>query len=276
MKMSFRQDSLKYWRNIRSLVICMIVITIFYFFSGFIISIGYNLLSFITVPIWRFQASVSDRARSAFSIFKSKQSLEAENENQRIELDKLKFQLQSLELFRKENQDLMVEMGRSISKETSKAIVAVVLSGPNIPPYENLIIDVGRDQGISVGDRVIYQPNIVIGEVGQVFKGSSKVRLYSADSVKTDVMVPVSPPLHAVASGAGGGNFSLELPSSVELSRGMQLLIPGSDIYILGVIDYINIDPITSSQKVLIKYPFNMKNARFVHVIKTAVNEYLE
>ena len=74
--------------------------------------------------------------------------------------------------------------------------------------------------------------------------------------------------MHAVAVGFGGGNFSMDLPSSVPLQRGMQILIPGSDIYFLGVVDYISIDPITSSQKILFKYPFNIKNMRFVHIIK--------
>lgn len=274
-KMSYRQDNLKRAKNIRSLFLYLAIGIIFYFSYGFILSAGYSLFSFAVVPLWRIENRIKDGAVATFSLFKSKEFLAIENERLSGELDSARLKLESISSLQRENEDLMLEMGREKIPE-AKSVIAAVLSGPNIPPYDNLIIDVGKDQEVTVGDRVIYRPNIVIGEVVQVFSKSSKVRLYSASGMQTDVLLPVAEQIHAVARGFGGGNFFIELPSSIKLSEGMELLIPGSGIYILGVIDYIQVDTITSSQKVLIRYPVNIKNARFVHVIKSAGNEYLE
>ncbi|MDO8493684.1 MAG: rod shape-determining protein MreC [bacterium] len=248
---------------------------VFYFASGFILSSGFKFLSFVTVPLWKLENNVKDGTGSFRSLFKSKISLEEENRRQTLELENLRIKLESLSSVKKENEDLMSEMGRVIP-QTEDPIIASVLSGPNIPPYGNLIIDVGREQDISVGDRVVYSPNVVIGEVSQVFARVSRVKLYSTDGTQTDVMILADVPIHAVVKGYGGGNFFVELPSSVALSIGNEIFIPGSDNYILGVIDNIDIDPITSSQGVLIKYPMNIKNIRFVHVIRGSNDEYLE
>jgi rod shape-determining protein MreC len=270
--MSYHQDNLRRTKNIRFAILLTIVGIIFYFSSGFILDNAYNTISFITSPVLGFSGKVKMGLVNLRSLLKSKQSLQADNDRLTKDLLNAKLELASLDLVKQENEDLMIQMGREFP-ETSRTILATVLSGPNIPPYESLIIDIGRDHDVSVGDRIIHEPNIVLGEVVQVFEQTSKVRLYSANGVITDILVPTEEPTRATAIGYGGGNFFIDLPNSITLEKGMQLLIPGSDIYILGTVDYIKIDPVTASQKVLVKYPVNIKNIRFVHVVKLLSNE---
>lgn len=273
--MSFHQDNLKRVKNIRFYFLLLISGVIFYIFSGVILSAGYNFLSIVTIPIWKVESRLGDGFGNLMALLKSKQSLNLENKRLQNELDNTKLRLYSTVLLQQENKELMVQMGREVT-EDSRSIIATVLSGPNIPPYESLIIDIGRDQGISVGDRVIYEPNIVLGEISQVYERSSKVKLYSMSGTLTDVLISNSEKsLHTIATGYAGGNFYIELPSDIVLERGIRVLIPGSDIYILGVVDYIEVDPVTASQKVLVKYPINIKNIRFVHVVKISTNEPL-
>lgn len=271
MKMSYHQDNLRRTKNIRFSILLMIVGVVFYFSTGFILDRAYILLSIITTPMMTLEKQVFSGLANLSSVVRSKQLLQAKNDLLLGELHSLKLDIESLELLKQENKELKIQMGRELA-DSSRSILASVLSGPNIPPYESLIIDVGRDHDISVGDRVIYQPNIVLGQIEQVFESSSKVRLYSASGANTDVLIPAEDSVRAIASGYGGGNFFIDLPNGVNLERGMKLLIPGSDIYILGTIDFIQVDPVTSSQKVLAKYPVNVKNIRFVHVVKMVSN----
>ena len=270
--MSYRQDKSRRLKNIRFFSFVIIAGTVFYFFSTLILNNGFGLLSFVVSPIWRLERSVMNSFDNASSIFKSKRLLEIENEKLTEELNSIRIKLDSLNSLQRENEELMIEMGREFSR-TSHSILAAVLSGPNVPPYEGLIIDVGKNQAVSVGDRVIYESNIVLGEVSQVFDQVSKVKLYSASGIQTDVLVQSEEVLHAVALGFGGGNFSIDLPSSIVVNKGMQILIPGGDIYVLGIVDYIKVDPTTASQRILIKYPINIKNIRFVHVIRASTND---
>ncbi len=272
--MSYRQDSIKRTKNIKFAISALIAGVFFYFASGFILSAGYGALSFVSLPIWKIEASFSDALATAGFLFQSKESLSMENDKLKAELDAKKSDIASLSALRHENNDLLAELGREVPAGASST-VAAVLSGPNLPPYEDLIIDAGTDMGISVGDRVIYKPNIVLGEIEEVYSHSSKVKLYSGSGVRTDILIPGDTSTHAVAEGYGGGNFSLSLPSSVYLYNGMQLLIPGSDIYILATIDYIKVDKVNSVEEALARYPVNIKNIRFVHVVKAPANEYL-
>ena len=251
------------------------IVFLFYSFSDFILVKSYDLLSFLTLPVFRAGNFVTDNAVRLTTLFQTKYALTVENEKLRSDLDLMELDLVFLDYLRDENEDLLFELGRDIPSG-HHAVVASVLSGPNLPPYENLIIDVGRDQGLSMGDLVIFAPNVVLGEIEQVYGRSSKVRLYSSSGVQTNVLVPLSEPIHAIVSGYGGGTFILELPSNFKIPLGTRILIPGREMYVLGIVSYLRIDPTTTSEKVFIKYPVNTKNIKFVHVIKIPKDENIQ
>ena len=274
MKMSYPQDNLKRQKKIRLYALVVILGIVFLFTSGLILTKGYDLLSYVAIPLWRFEFLIRGNLSDFKSILMSKRSLEAVNEKLQTELDNIKIQLLSMNAVEQENSALMIEMGREVPTNASSTITRV-LSGPNIPPYDSLIIDAGRNEGVSVGDRVISEPNIMLGEVVQVSGYSAKVRLYSAYGSRTDVLIPAGEPLHAVAYGYGGGDFYIELPDIISIEKDMEVLIPGRNNYILGTVGYIEADPNISSQKILVRYPVNIKNIRYVHVLKMLTNEYI-
>ncbi len=273
--MSYRQDNLRGLKNTRFLLVILFVAIIFYFFSNFILNKGFDILSFVALPLWRLENWAEDSLGQGRLFFRSKKALLEENQKISYELDNIKMELDASYSLKEQNQELMVQMGREVPAK-STLILANILSGPNVPPYESLIVDVSKIDGVSVGDRVIYGPNILLGEISQIFGQSSKVRLYSASGIQTNVLIPSTEVWHAVANGYGGGNFSIELPSRISIKKGMQILIPGIELYVLGVVGYVKVDLSTASQRVLIRYPVNLKKMRFVHIIKSSANEYLE
>ena len=169
----------------------------------------------------------------------------------------------------------MSAMG-NIGKNANESVLVSVLSGPNIPPYDSLIIDAGKNSGLSVGDRVVYGRNVLIGEVSQLHDRSAKVKLYSGSGVLTDVILPIGKGEHVIARGFGSGNYYLELPSSVQVGDGTILTTPGSDSYMLGKVGYIQIDRATASQKILVNSLFNIRHVEFVRVIKGPKNDSFE
>ncbi len=274
MKMSYRQDNLNRGKKIKFYALVVVAVS-FFFFSGFILIKSFDVLSVFAVPIWSAENRVKDGVDVFVSFFRSKQELEEENRSLKQALENMQFDLSNLSLLKQQNEELFVQMGRELTP-TASSTIAAVLSGPNLPPYDDLIIDAGSNEGVSVGDRVISEPNIMLGEVASISNNSSKVKLYSASGVLTDVIIPTSQPMHVVATGYGGGTFNFELSNTVLLQKGMQLMIPGTNIYILGTIDNIEPDIANSSQKIMFKYPINLKNLKFVHVIKESVHGYLQ
>ncbi|MBI3632480.1 MAG: hypothetical protein HY225_03465 [Candidatus Vogelbacteria bacterium] len=267
MKMSYRQDNLKKTKNIKVIVVLISIGVLFYFFSEPILSVGFGVLSYVTNPLWRVENDINDTMSSIPVFLRSQQSLTVENRALRAKIDYVGVQLESMDAIRKENQDLIREMGY-VGKNDSTVLVSV-LTGPNVPPYDSLVVDAGIDSGLLVGDSVLYADNVLIGEVSQVFSHSAKIKLYAGNGVSTDVIISGKESLHAVAEGFGSGNYYIELPSSSLISKGDSLVVPGSNSYLLGVVEYTQIDQTTASQKVLARSPFNIKSARFVRVIKS-------
>ena len=144
-------------------VVCFVVIVIFlglFFFSS---SVN-NSTTNTTQSIFSYFAHLRENTFTSFSnfgtYFESKKILNNENVNLKNELNDLKTSLFSLDALRDENLKLKEELGRKFVKNS---IIASVLARPTLSPYDTLIIDVGSDDGISVGDKVVVGNELSIG-----------------------------------------------------------------------------------------------------------------
>ena len=274
--MNFHQDNSKKKSksNFRFFSPIIILVVIFYFVSGPILTTGFSIISLFATPLWGIEERVKTGFQTFFSYLSSKDRLTIENYKLKDELDSKRVLLDSYNALEEENNSLILEMGRQ--QLLPDSLVATVLSGPNIPPYESLILDVGTNDGVKQGDRVFYS-NVAIGEINQVLQTSSKVRLYSASGVRTGVILQSKGGyIHTVAIGFGGGNFYIELPTNIGINQGASVLVPNSRLVILGKVDLISVDETMSIQRILVRYPFNTKMVRFVEVVRNSANEKLE
>ena len=271
MKMNYRQDKQKKSNWFHFLLPLVAIVAVVYFFSKFFPGSGFGVLSTIANPIWTIEERMVVGVNNIHSYFTSKESLAIENVKLKEDLDSMKVELDSYTALETENRDLMIEMGSNGTPPD--LLLATVLSGPNLPPYDSLIINLGKKDGIQVGDKVLYS-NVVIGEIYQTLHSSSKVRLYSTSGVRTDVLILSSGDyVHATAIGFGGGDFYIELPSDIKITSGASVLIPNAELNVLGRVDFIAVDQTTSLQRILVRFPFNMKSVRFVRVRKNSVND---
>lgn len=224
-----------------------------------------NFLAQVATPVWESENRIVSSIKNSTSFFSSKASLIEENE----ELEEKLASLSSLELaFRlleQENRQLKQELGRSL--EDADTVLANILVRPNKSPYDTLIIDTGANHNIRVGNKVISQEVVLLGEVVDVFPNSAKVLLYSASGVTTDVTIGEEN-ISAEAVGRGGSNFEIEIPREVGVASSSIIMAPGSRSFTLGIVDEVQSTPQDPLKKILFKTPVNIQQLRWVTVLR--------
>ncbi|MBI5140510.1 MAG: hypothetical protein HZA94_03645 [Candidatus Vogelbacteria bacterium] len=279
--MKFRQDKTKSKDGVKYFLLIFLVGLVFYFGLSFLRETTYAVLSFIGRPLWTIASQVNIKKSEIYASVAYKRSLETDNLRLRAENDNLKLLTLSLPVLQTENIELKRILGRedngsSTSGVLSRAalvggsrfVLANVLSGPVVPPYSSLILDVGEDQNISPGDKIIAGPNVVLGEVIEVSRLSSRAVLYSSYGTETEVIINAEIPIRAIAVGYGGGNFYVEIENSTVVTSGMAANIPGKEGYVLGIAEFVKKNESSASQKILFRYPINPSQVKFVRVSK--------
>lgn len=217
----------------------------------------------IAEPVWKTENSISNS--NFFQYFKTKQSLI----NERIAMEQKLFLAGNLmalnETLQAENDTLKDLLGRKEIKNNT--VLASVLVKPPQTPYDMLIIDIGDDYGLKIGDKVIANANIYIGEVSEVNARSAKVTLYSTPGRKMSVVLGLNS-VTVEAVGIGGGNFNIFLPREVEVKEDDVIIIPAITSNVFGIVEKVNFKDKDSFQTVLFKSPVNISELSFVEVVK--------
>jgi len=221
-----------------------------------------SVLFSIAEPVWKTKNFLLNS--NFFQYFKFKQSLI----NERTALEQKLFMTGSLialnETLQAENDNLKDLLGRKEIK--GKSILSAVLVKPPQIPYDTLIIDIGEEDNVKVGDKVIANANVYIGEISEVQKNSSKVIMYSTPGYKLSVVLGIGS-VTVEAVGIGGGNFNIFLPREIEVKEGDTIVIPSITANIFGIVEKIKFDDKDSVQTVLFKSPVNISELNFVEVL---------
>lgn len=222
-----------------------------------------NSLFFISSPIWKLQNSISNS--NFFQYFRLKSSLI----NEKIVLEQQLFlagEAVSLNNILKEENNLLKSL---LERQDSilNTVLATVLVKPPQTLYDLIIIDIGSNNGVKVGDKVLATGYIYIGEVEEVFLSSAKVRLYSSPGYKLAVALGQNA-ISVEAVGLGGGNFHILLPKEIEVKEGDSITIPAINSNVFGIVEKINHNDQDSFQTILFKSPINISELRFVEIVK--------
>jgi cell shape-determining protein MreC len=254
-----------------------VVFLFFLFFFRVSVFNGFSYISHIVFrPVLILGNNISEKLSNAGAYFYSKKSLLIENENLNLKLNEQSARIANYNSILDENLKIKEILGRSF--ENKITVLGSILSKPNQSPYDTLIIDVSKKNEIEVGQRVFALGNIPIGRVAEVYSKSSKVILFSNPGEKTEVIVSGKPARNAsdIADaggdafmqvvGRGGGNFEMTLPRDFILEKGTEVVLPGINTYVLGIVETIISDPRDSFQKALLVSPVNIAELKFVEV----------
>jgi len=262
--MSYRQNRTKTRVLISSLIVVVLIAIVY--FAGSSISRGlssfFNAVSF---PILKTGQNIEDSVDISGTLFSSKRQLLDENKKLRDLLETSQLKLLSKELLFAENKELKGILDRS---EYNDIVLGTVLARPNQSLYDTLIIDIGYDDEVEVGDKVLVSGEVVIGEIVRVHKNSSVVQLFSSSGKRTNVLIG-DEHIAAVAKGRGGMNFSIELPRDLDISEGDIIEAPDINVQVLGEVGFVNKDASSPFQTILFTGPVNIQHLKWVEVIKS-------
>lgn len=244
----------KYLHKIAILVAVFIIGAVIFSFLDRVIISAFS-------PVWKTENVVVRNIQGGLAFLKSHQTLSEENVALKQKISSLELELFSLSNREIENADLAV----LISRKTPNTVVATVLTYPPQTPYDIIIIDVGSNDFVEPGSDVILPEGPYLGTVLEVFPKKSRVKLLSSSGEETIAilernMIPVT------LTGAGGGNFKLEIPHDVDIERGDRILSADLASRVVATVGEIRVGPTDSFKEVLAKSPVNIFNLRFVFV----------
>ena len=178
----------------------------------------------------------------------------------------LKAKLLDYDLVTGQNEELKSLFSRNMPDR--KYILAGVLSSPPQAPYDMLILDGGREDGVTYGVGVTAYGTILLGYVEEVYESTSKVKLISFPGLETKVFFESSD-IAGIALGKGGGNFLMELPSSLPVKTGDIVATPGISPLTVGIVEKVEIDLANPFQKIFFRFPVNIQNLQYVMILRS-------
>lgn len=194
------------------------------------------------------------------NVFDSPEKLLRENEDLKRQLAEADVRLNTVYSVEAENEDLKKAFNRSSYK---KYDLAVVLKYPPLVPYDQLILDIGRDMNISTGDNVYAPGNVLIGKISEVVGNTSKVLLLSSPGQKYQVMIGNNH-LSAEAIGRGGGQYQAEMPRDSKISKGDFVTVASISDRPFGIVSEIISDQANPFKTVIFAPPVNLYQLRWV------------
>lgn len=213
-------------------------------------------------PFFAFGDSVRNSIYNISNNFKSKNTLILENKFLITKNLALETKLLNYELIVQENKKLKEITNKNKSENF---ISGNIISWPPSSPYDTLVLDAGKKQGIENRDKVFYE-NVMIGEIYDVSENTSSAYLFSTNGTKIDAILNEKTPI--VINGIGGGNFVSELSKDIDIKIGDIITTLGSSTGIIGVVEYIEVKTSDASQKVFFRSPFNILEVRNVEVLR--------
>ena len=194
--------------------------------------------------------------------FKEKDALVNENETLNETISIMETKVLDRNLLAEKVTKLEEALGRARSDDR---VVASVLVGPGRSPYDTLVIDAGEEEGINIGNMVVYSGSGVIGEVVEATPYSAKIKLYSSHGEEHRVTVG-SHYIPVLAIGRGMGNFEAKVPQDSSVSVGDYVVTAKGNL-ILGTVSLIEAKPAEPIKRIFFRVPFNITEIQSVEVI---------
>lgn len=262
-KMIYHRDKKKsFFKSTILLFVLALVLIIGIYEKSFVARLGNSTQNSLAL-VSESKNSFSNFFASIWSGLHSKRSLS--EENGRLKAEHVSFEALALERDRliQENAELKELLGR---KTERKSILAAIIAKPNRSPYDTIVIDVGGDNGVLNGNRVLTYGGTVIGEIAYTGDITSKVELFSSPGKITEGVIMggnTSVSLH----GLGNGNFKAILPRDINVPIGTQVVSLGVNPFLVAVVGAVINDPRDPFETILLNTPFNIQDLKLVEVL---------
>lgn len=232
------------------------------FVGGFIILLGFGVWYAIS---WtkKFQGTslpiYSDTTALTLS---SRQFLVKKIIDLQTTLDAKNASLVELSILQAENDALKAELGR---EGHIKGTLARVIVPPNRSLYDTIILDIGEDEKVEVGQTAYAFGSVALGTISAVSANSSTVLLFSASGRETAGTTSGSD-IAVTLIGRGAGEYEVRMPRDITFEQGGVISQQSLGVHPLATIQKIITDPRDPFQRLLAKAPVNLQTMKWVVV----------
>jgi len=227
----------------------------------------YSWGNFVLEPVhfWSGRAviGVDDFFSTVFTIG----TLRSENSELKIENAKLEAEKSKSKEILEENEALREQIGIEAVEDLNLRFVRILGIDKN-GLAEHVIIDAGTDESIEKGNIVILG-DILIGEVRDVYKTTSRVRLVS-NQKSNIIALDQQTRAKGLVHGSLEGIVMEEVLESEELNEGDTVLAWAENIppgFIIGTISRVEVLPTSSTQKAYLETSLNFEDLSYVFVV---------
>lgn len=218
----------------------------------------------VAKPVWQTRDYVKEKYEKFYALFGDKQQLAAQNKGLELELNEAKIALHSLEVYKRDNDNLKsILLGRESGE---KRILSTIMAKPNHSLYDTLLLDVGLQNGVAVGDKV-FTGDFVLGTVREVYNNHSKATLLSSPGEVSKVLIGDTN-ISAEALGKGAGNFIIKVPKEITVTKGDIIKMPDLNPKFFGTVLDVEQTETSTFQTILFHLPVNINNLRWVEIVK--------
>jgi cell shape-determining protein MreC len=221
-----------------------------------------NFFLQIFAPVFSASDALAIESNSFINAFKNVSLLAAQNETLANEISTLKIEKQVLE----EKMAGISGLGRSVS-----GVIAGVIAGPPVSPYDILVVSAGSMDGVKVGMEAFGAGGVPLGTVSSVYSNFSRITLFSAPDADTGGWVGHSH-VPITLSGTGAGTISASAPRSANIEIDDTVFAPGPGMLPIGRV--VRIDNNASSPSVTLRIMLtqNIFSITWVALRDTGIN----
>lgn len=213
--------------------------------------------------IKRFQGSTVPAYSDSISLlFNSKQSLIKKVVALQTAINAQESSLTTLSTLEKENVALKTELNR---EHSIKGTLGRVIVPPNRSIYDTLVIDIGIEDGLTVGQSVYAFGSVALGTISDVSPHSATVLLYSASGRQT-VGTTTGSDIAVTLIGRGSGEYEVRMPRDIVFEQGGVISEQSISVHTLATIQKIVTDARDPFQRLLAKAPVNLQTMKWVIV----------
>lgn len=143
-----------------------------------------------------------------------------------------------------------------ISPIKKKIVYGNIFNLSLLPGGYSMLLNKGISDGISVGETVVTENGILVGQIGQVFKNFSKVLFISDPNFKINAKVIGSDTIGLVRGGLKDGLYFDLIVQDDQIKEGDMIISSGNDMFpaalIIGTVSYVETNETKIFKKVKI------------------------
>ena len=219
--------------------------------------------SFVLSPFFAIGDSFSGTVRNAPENLKSRTELLTELQNLEEELERLRIDRESLEALTFENKSLRMSLSL---RPAATAQAAEVIARPPQIPFDTLMIDRGKDDGLESGNLVLAGDRVLLGKLGKVSQNFSIVILNSFG--QTSLSGSLTRTGEALEMRGTYGGMEAEVPIDFDIEIGDIVITEHASSYTTAIVGSVEENKSSGRKLALLSLPVPISKVKIVFIIK--------